>query len=49
MTDIKLERQENQSGDPEIATQGFGRISSKPLPVFNPVADLDAACEYFES
>lgn len=49
MTEIKLERQENQSGDPEIATQGFGRISSKPLPVFNPIVELDAAGEYFEN
>ena len=49
MSDIKIERQENQSGDPEIATQGFGRISSTPMPVFNPIAEFDAAGEYFES
>lgn len=49
MADLKLEKQENRSGDPLIATQGFGRISNEPPPAFDPLSENDRACAYFET
>ncbi len=46
---VKLELQENISGDADLAPQGFGRVSPTPAPGFDPEAERDAACEYFEA
>lgn len=48
MHDVKYEPQENRSGDPDIAAQGFGRISDAAPPHFEPIDELDAACAFFE-
>jgi len=45
---IKLEQQENKSGDPTIADQGFGRVSDEPARMFDPHAEADDACAFFE-
>jgi len=45
---VRFEPQENLSGDPDRAMQGFGRVSREPVPAFDPTADIDAACAYFE-
>jgi hypothetical protein len=45
---VRLEPQENISGDPARATQGFGRISRRAVQAFDPVAEIDAACAFFE-
>ncbi len=39
---VKLIPQENQSGDPRIATQGFGRVSEVQPPTFRPNEIEDA-------
>ena len=45
---VQFEPQENVSGDPGRAAQGFGRLSAEPPPAFDPGRDADAACAYFE-
>lgn len=45
---VQFEPQANVSGDPERAMQGFGRVSRDPVPAFDPTADSDAACAWFE-
>jgi len=45
---VRLEPQENRSGDPQAALQGFGRISREPVARFDPHRDIDAACAFFE-
>lgn len=46
---IQLEKQSNKSGDENLASQGFGRVSSSPAPLFDPIGQSDAAVEYFET
>ncbi len=46
---VQLQRQENRSGDPERAPQGFGRVSAERPPAFDPGADIAAACNFFEA
>ena len=46
---VTLEPQQNLSGDPTVATQGFGRVSREPAPAFDPERDLEAACAFFDS
>lgn len=45
---VRLQRQENLSGDPRIAPQGFGRVNREPVAAFDPERDIDAACAFFE-
>lgn len=45
---IQLEPQENESGDPDIAAQGFGRVSAHPAPLFDPLSQADEAVAFFE-
>jgi hypothetical protein len=45
---VQLQRQENLSGDPTIAPQGFGRVNREPVAAFDPERDMDAACAFFE-
>lgn len=45
---VKLAPQANLSGDPQRATQGFGRVSRETPPAFDPVGEADAACAFFE-
>lgn len=44
---IQLEKQENKSGDDSLASQGFGRLSTEPAPLFDPVKDKAEAVAYF--
>lgn len=44
---IKLEYQENISGDKALAPQGFGCVSPTPALLFDPERDHAAACEFF--
>ena len=44
----RFEPQENVSGDPRLARQGFGRVCPEGAPAFDPGRDIDAACAYFE-
>ena len=44
---VKLEKHENVSGNPELASQGFGRISRTSPPEFDPAFDTDEACCHF--
>jgi ectoine hydroxylase-related dioxygenase (phytanoyl-CoA dioxygenase family) len=46
---IQLEKQINKSGDENLASQGFGRVSIAPAPLFDPIRQPDAAVEYFET
>jgi len=46
---VTLEPQKNLSGDPAVATQGFGRVSREPEPAFDPDRDLEAVCAFFET
>ena len=46
---VTLQQQENLSGDPAVATQGFGRVSREPAPAFDPARDIDAACAFFDA
>ena len=46
-SDIKLEKQENESGDQAQANQGFGRISSEPARLFHPIEESVEACKHF--
>ena len=45
--EIKLEKQSNLSGDGEVASQGFGKISAEALKIFDPRLQLDQACDFF--
>lgn len=45
---IKLVKQQNRTGDESLAAQGFGRISEEPARAFNPAAELEPACEFFQ-
>jgi hypothetical protein len=45
---VRLQPQVNISGDPELAAQGFGRVSAERPPAFDPVGEIDAACAFFE-
>jgi hypothetical protein len=45
---VRFEPQENVSGDPRLARQGFGRVCPEGAPAFDPGRDIDAACAYFE-
>jgi hypothetical protein len=45
---VLFEPQENVSGDPRMATQGFGRVSREIAPAFDPEGDIDAAYAFFE-
>ena len=45
---VTLAPQENLSGDPSLAAQGFGRVSPEPAPLFDPDKDLEAASTFFE-
>lgn len=45
---LKLRPEKNASGDPRLATQGFGRISRRAPPAFDPTQDIDGACAFFE-
>lgn len=46
---VQLQRQENLSGDPAVATQGFGRVSREAPPHFDPIEQIDAAADFFEA
>jgi ectoine hydroxylase-related dioxygenase (phytanoyl-CoA dioxygenase family) len=46
---VRLKMEENRSGDPALATQGFGRISRAPPPAFDPTTEIDEACAFFET
>jgi hypothetical protein len=45
---VTMERQENRSGDPRRAAQGFGRVRMDAPPAFDPARDIEAACAFFE-
>jgi hypothetical protein len=45
---VTLEAEQNRSGDPTRAAQGFGRISQDPAPRFDPVEEIGAAAAFFE-
>ena len=45
---VQLKPQANLSGDPNLASQGFGRVSREPPPAFDPAAEIDAACAFFD-
>lgn len=47
--EIKLTPQENESGNPDVASQGFGRVSNERPPAFDPHEDGEAAYRYFET
>ena len=44
---IKFQREENISGDPDLSNQGFGRITKDQPPEYDPKTELKNACEYF--
>jgi ectoine hydroxylase-related dioxygenase (phytanoyl-CoA dioxygenase family) len=44
---VQLQPQANLSGDATLATQGFGRVSREQPPTFDPVAEIDAAADFF--
>jgi hypothetical protein len=44
---VLFEPQTNLSGDPGLATQGFGRVSDRPAPAFDPAREIEAACAFF--
>ncbi len=43
-----LTPQENVSGDPEAAAQGFGRVTTEQPPDFDPQSEFEAAYGFFE-
>lgn len=46
---VKLQPQENRSGDAKIARQGFGRVrTDPPPPAFDPEREREAARAFFE-
>ena len=44
---IKFQREENISGDPDLSNQGFGRITKDQPPKYDPKTELKNACGYF--
>ena len=44
---IKLTQQENESGDKDLADQGFGQVSIEKPPAFDPIEDMAAASDFF--
>lgn len=46
---VRFQPQENTSGDPNRARQGFGRVSRAPVVAFDPEKDIDAASAFFEA
>jgi len=48
MAQIQLTKQENKSGDPNLADQGFGLIRYEQPPLFDPASQSDEACEHFD-
>src|SRR5690349_11370292 len=46
---VQLQRQENLSGDPAVATQGFGRVSREAPPSFDPITEIDQAAAFFDA
>ncbi len=44
---VKLTQQDNLSGDPSKAAQGFGRVSSSAAPAFDPRRELAEAVAFF--
>jgi len=46
---VRLQPQQNLSGDASRAAQGFGRVSAVAPPGFDPHREIDAACTYFET
>ena len=48
MTDVTFTPQDNESGDPRLAAQGFGRVSAQRPPIFDPAEAAAAACDHFE-
>jgi len=46
---VRFEPQENLSGDPRRAKQGFGRVSHEPVHAFEPARELEAATAFFEA
>ena len=45
---VQLEIQENKSGDPSLADQGFGRVSMQAPRHFDPCSELEEAAQFFE-
>jgi hypothetical protein len=45
---VRLVPQENRSGDPRLATQGFGKVRGEPVETFDPEDRIEAACAFFE-
>jgi hypothetical protein len=45
---VRFEPQANVSGDASAATQGFGRLSRRSPPAFDPAREADAACAFFD-
>jgi hypothetical protein len=45
---VRFEPQPNLAGDPTVARQGYGRVDRSPVPAFDPAAEIDAACAFFE-
>ena len=45
---VRFEPQPNLAGDPTVATQGYGRVDRAPVPSFDPAAEIDAACAWFD-
>lgn len=46
---VKLETQENRSGDADKAAQGFGRRAARPPHLYDTTAEADAAVEFFNA
>ena len=46
-TPITFETQTNETGDPDAAPQGFGRLATGAPPSFDPQVDTDAASAWF--
>jgi hypothetical protein len=44
---VRLERQDNQSGDPAVADQGFGAIATDQQRSFDPTLERDEASAFF--
>ena len=45
-TRVRLEQQQNRSGDPDLAEQGFGRLAKAPPPHFD-TDDVDGIHAFF--
>jgi hypothetical protein len=46
---VRLAPQENRSGDPKLAAQGFGKVRTDIARTFDPRREFDAACAQFEA